>query len=112
LIKNIIFTILVIFLAAGCGQGNKGEKAKVERAGTQLVKVQVISTKGCVSTPKTINLIQATANEIGAKIELDQIVISTQEEANKYKFHGSPTVLVNGLDLDRNMRDNTTYGFT
>jgi hypothetical protein len=110
--KSKILTILVVFLFAGCGQGDKGGKAKVEKAGTQLVRVQVISTKGCVNTPKAINLIQATANEIGAKIELDQIVISTKEEANEYKFHGSPTVLINGFDLDRNMRDNTNYGFT
>jgi hypothetical protein len=110
--KTQIVTILLVLLSAGCGQGDRGNPEKSGKAGTRSIRVQVISTRGCANTPKAMNLIRAAAKEIGARIELEQKIISTQEEAKTLKFHGSPTVLINGLDLDPNMRDNTAYGFT
>lgn len=102
--------LLVACVVSGCGKKDEGPTRV--KAGDRMISVKVVSTKGCVSTPKTIRLIRVTAEEIGAKIDLSQVIISTMEEANTYKFHGSPTVLVDGQDLDPAMRDNHQYGFT
>ncbi len=40
------------------------------------------------------------------------ILVRTHEEAARYRLHGSPTVLVEGLDADPAMRGRTDYGFT
>jgi len=48
-----------------------------------------------------------------AKIEhyhIEEIEIKTEEEAVKYKFPGSPTIRVNGVDVDPNYIDNGNYG--
>lgn len=74
--------------------------------------ILVLSTGGCANTPPAKKIIEETANEMGVKINMQSVVISTQADANRYKFHGSPTILVNGVDLDPAMRDNTAYGFT
>jgi hypothetical protein len=85
------------------------QASKVE--GDTIV-IRVVSAADCVNTPPTIKLIQDTALELGLRIDLSRQVVTTQEEANKYRFIGSPTVQIDGLDLQPDMRTNTKYGFT
>lgn len=41
---------------------------------------------------------------------IEEIEIKTEEEALKYKFPGSPTIRVNGVDVDPFYMDNGNYG--
>lgn len=82
-----------------------------ENPDTKVIHIMVFSTKGCGNTLPAKKILEETAMEMGVNIEMKTMIISTQEEADKYGFHGSPTILVNGLDLDPEMRDNQTYGF-
>ncbi len=77
-----------------------------------VVHVQVVYTEGCANTPPTIRRIHEVAAELGIPIELTQVLVRTEEEAEEHRFLGSPTVLVNGLDLDPAMRGQTAFGFT
>lgn len=76
------------------------------------VKVQVVSTEGCANTLPAIQRIESVAAELGIAIELTQVLIHTEPEAEEYRFLGSPTIQVNGLDLDPVMRDRQSFGFT
>jgi hypothetical protein len=38
-------------------------------------------------------------------------LIRTQEEADAWRFLGSPTVQVNGLDIDSSARTSSIFGF-
>ncbi len=76
------------------------------------IEVKVLSAEGCGNTPPTVALVEAAAAELGLFIQLSQLVVTTSDEASLYKFHGSPTVQVNGLDIDPSMRDSVPYGFT
>ncbi|MDH7488793.1 MAG: thioredoxin family protein [Anaerolineae bacterium] len=77
-----------------------------------VVQVKVVCTEGCANTPPTIQRIREVAAELGIPIELTQVLVSTEEKAQEHRFLGSPTVLVNGLDLDPTMRSQTAFGFT
>jgi hypothetical protein len=107
-----IIPILAAVLAIGCGKHDGSGIGANGKAGENTVKVTVISTKGCVNTVPTIDLLTRTADKVGARIAVERVVIATQDEAVRYRFHGSPTVLLDGLDLDPKMRDNTRYGFS
>jgi hypothetical protein len=76
------------------------------------IKVEVLSTIDCANTLPTIELVESTAAELGVSIELVSVVIATREEARERRFHGSPTVRVNELDIDPSMRGNPSFGFT
>ncbi len=78
----------------------------------RAVRVQVLSTEGCPSAPATVERIRETAGELGVAITLEEVLVATQEEAVSRRFLGSPTVQMNGLDLDPSMREETTVGFT
>lgn len=78
----------------------------------QRLDVEVLYTEGCPGTPPTIDLINTVAAELGIKIRLRKIIIESQEQATELRFLGSPTVRVNGLDIDPAARGETSFGFT
>ncbi len=77
----------------------------------QAVRVKVLSTEGCASAPATVERIRETAGDLGVEIALEEVVVVTEAEAVSQRFLGSPTVQVNGLDLDPSMREETKVGF-
>jgi len=76
------------------------------------VEVKVVYTEGCANTLPTIQRIESVAAELGIAMELTRVLIHTQPEAEEHRFLGSPTVQINGLDVDPAMRDQQSFGFT
>ncbi len=76
-----------------------------------IVRVRVLSTAGCPHTPATIAAIEEAAREASVPVQLQTVLIETQEEAEAQRFLGSPTVQINGVDLDPQQRDRTDFGF-
>ncbi len=78
----------------------------------QVIPVKVLFTEGCASAPATVERIRAKAAELGVEIALEEVLVATLEEAEAHRFLGSPTVQVNGLDLEPAMRGQTRSGFS
>jgi len=76
------------------------------------IKVRVLHTRGCPNTASTIALIEAVEAELALEMELSVIPINTLEEAQAESFYGSPTVQVNGRDIDVAVRDSEAFGLT
>jgi hypothetical protein len=81
------------------------------RKQTQPVSVVVLHNEGCPSTTRTIELIEACVAEAGMKMNFRKILVKTHEEANNLRFLGSPTIQVNGMDIDPSARDTSIFGF-
>jgi hypothetical protein len=75
------------------------------------MRVVVLHNEGCPSTPKTIEWIETCAAEMGIEIDFQKILVTTLAEANKWRFLGSPTIQVNGMDIDPSVRDDKAFGF-
>jgi hypothetical protein len=75
------------------------------------VRVVVLHNEGCPSTPRTIELIEECTVEMGIEIDYQKILVTTLAEANKWRFLGSPTIQVNGMDIDPSVRDDKAFGF-
>ena len=56
--------------------------------------------------------VEKYAERVGVAIEIERLVVETEEDVQKCKFIGSPTVRINGLDVDTGSRGIKTYGFT
>lgn len=50
----------------------------------------------CVKTKK---LIKESLRELGLKANVKEILVDSNEKANRYKFAGSPTIRINGKDI-------------
>ena len=75
------------------------------------VEVRVLFSEGCDNTPPTIDLIEQISSELGIEIDLKMVPVESQDQAQQWKFLGSPTVQFNGLDIEPSARAATAFGF-
>ncbi len=54
----------------------------------------------CPSHPEAWQRLQRALADLGVQAEIERIEITTDEEAERWKFPGSPTILVEGRDID------------
>jgi hypothetical protein len=78
----------------------------------ETIKVRVLYSHGCPNMIPTIELIEAMAAELALGIELSVIPINTLEQAHAESFLGSPTVQVNGSDVEVAARGSQASGLT
>jgi hypothetical protein len=76
------------------------------------MQVKVVSLEKCGATPPTIALVKETAREMGIAIDLKHLIVRTPEEAKEHRHIGSPTVLIEGRDIDPGARDIKQFGVT
>jgi hypothetical protein len=60
------------------------------------VKVELLFWKGCPSYPEAEELLRDVVGE--AAVEVHEV--TTQEEAEALRFPGSPTIRIDGVDID------------
>ena len=76
------------------------------------VSVKVVHMKGCQATPKAVELVKRVARELHLPIELKEVVVTTPEEAWLHRHLGSPTIQVEGVDIDPGARGVEQFGLT
>jgi hypothetical protein len=70
------------------------------KEGGPIVKMEILYFDGCptyLEAEKTLQKVLAQEDASGAEIAL--VVVNTDEEAQKLRFPGSPTIRVDGEDL-------------
>ncbi len=75
------------------------------------VKVHVLHSEACLRTPPTIERVKKMAQNMGVSIELTEVEVNTFDEIMEYEFIGSPTVRINGKDIDASSRRTSVGGF-
>ena len=71
----------------------------------RTVHVQVLSVTGCGNAAPTVARIRQAADALGIPMVLEEVVVAGPDAENAPKLCGSPTVLIDGLDLEPFMRD-------
>jgi hypothetical protein len=73
------------------------------------VHIQVFFFKGCPHGEPTIDLVRRVAITHGVLSTVETVEIRSADEAVRSRFLGSPTVRVNGLDVDPDARGRTDF---
>ncbi len=76
------------------------------------INVQVLFSAGCPHTPATIELINHVSKKLKLDVHLESIQVDDQKQAQEINFLGSPTIRINGLDIDPSARTALFSGFT
>jgi len=74
------------------------------------MKVELLYTDLCPHYKEALHILQDILKEIGSGKPITMTRIRTEKDANEHRFSGSPTVRINGKDVDPKFRDNGTYG--
>lgn len=76
------------------------------------MQVKIISLEKCSATSETIAMVKETAKEMGIAIDFERVVVKSLEEAIEQRHIGSPTMQINGRDIDPQARDSEQFGLT
>jgi hypothetical protein len=75
-----------------------------------LMKIEVLYIDGCPHFPATVEAVKGTLREFGLISPITEISVADRETAVSIGFLGSPTVRINGLDIEPSARQRTTFG--
>ena len=76
------------------------------------MQLKVLYMEGCEATPPTVELVRDVAAGLGVSISLERVLIETADQAAALRFLGSPTVQVDGHDIEPAARDSLDFGLT
>jgi len=75
------------------------------------MKVQILYFDGCPHYSPTVELVTQTLRAQGIDAGVERVAVTTPEQAQSIEFLGSPTVRINGLDVEPEARVQKSYGF-
>ena len=65
-----------------------------------MIKVEILFFDGCPNHEPTVRLAQEVMADLGVTAEVCEIVVESLEDAQTRRFLGSPSVRVNGRDIE------------
>jgi copper chaperone CopZ len=75
------------------------------------MKVQVLFFEGCPNHEPTVRLTREVLAELGLRAEIEEVEVKNSEDVQRWRFLGSPTVLVDGSDIEPSARRRADFGF-
>lgn len=76
------------------------------------MKVEVLYFEGCPNHEPAVRLAREVVHELGLGAPVEEVEITSPEDAERLRFLGSPTILVDGVDVEPGARSRTDYGFS
>jgi hypothetical protein len=73
-----------------------------------MMEIEILYFDGCPSHKPTLELVRRIVKGRSISAHVREIMVSSEAEARALKFPGSPTIRVNGRDVDGNGQ--TEYG--
>ena len=64
------------------------------------MQIQFLFWEDCPSHPDAWRRLHEVLDELGIVAEIERIEITTETEAQRWGFAGSPTILIDGQDID------------
>ena len=69
-------------------------------ASKQPLQVVVYRSGDCESWEEAVATVKEAVSELGVKAKVRVVKIKSAEHARQLRFHGSPSVVVNGVDVE------------
>ena len=73
------------------------------------MNIQVLYFEGCPHHAPTVALVRDVVDALDLSARVEEIQVTTQAVAERLRFLGSPTVQVNGVDIEPDARERTNY---
>jgi hypothetical protein len=76
----------------------------------KTIHIRVLNSQGCPNALPVIDLIEKVGKEIGAPIAVEPVLVTSPEEAMELRCLGSPTIQINGIDIDPEACGSMAFG--
>ena len=71
--------------------------------------IELLYFEGCPHVEPTLSLANEVLNELGLSTEIREVEVRTPEDAEQMRFLGSPSLRVDGKDIEPGAEDRTEY---
>ena len=76
------------------------------------MRIRVLYFTGCPHSDETFDLVRRLARSPRRETLIERIEVTTGEDAVRLRFLGSPTVQIDGVDIDPAARGRTDFALT
>ena len=76
------------------------------------MQIDILYFEGCPNHVPTVERVKQIVADMGLAVTVAEVQITTPAEAQQRRCLGSPTVLVNGVDIDHNTHQQVRYGLS
>ena len=66
------------------------------------MKIQILKSPGCSHGRQTVELVDEIVRSHGLDAEVETVLVQSIEEATRLAYPGSPTVRVDGVEIEPN----------
>ncbi|MBI2617591.1 DUF2703 domain-containing protein [Candidatus Gottesmanbacteria bacterium] len=73
------------------------------------MKIQLLHTADCHAWKESLSILEEALKTKGLAAKYEVILIDTEGQAKAYKFNGSPSILIDGIDVDPMARNVKSY---
>ena len=87
-------------------------KSIIPTGSDDRVLIEALFAPGCESRDATVHMIEKTTHKRGVEYDYCEIIVSSISEAQENKFLGSPTIRVNGHDIEPESIGRTDFTFS
>ncbi len=74
------------------------------------MNVEVLYFEGCPNHQPAVERVQAVLHEEGISSQIRQVEVPDSETANRLRFLGSPSIRVNGVDVEPSAVESESFG--
>ena len=76
------------------------------------MKIEVLYFEGCPNHPTTMEMVREALDSLGRKDPIHKIEVRTQAEAEAIRFLGSPSIRIDGSDIEPWARTAKGFGLS
>lgn len=77
-----------------------------------MFRITILYFEGCPNHLPAVELAEGIVSELGIDAEITEVEVSGPEDAQRLRFLGSPSIQINGVDVDPSARNRTEFGFS
>ena len=75
------------------------------------MKIEVFYFDGCPNFEPTLSLVRSVVSDLGLEADVELVKVKDVEDATRLRFFGSPTVQVDGVDVEPGAREGSDYAY-
>jgi hypothetical protein len=73
------------------------------------LRIQILFFEGCPNHEQALRSVERCADELGVQSAIELVEVPDAEAATRLRFLGSPTVRVNGCDVEPGAEDRSAF---
>lgn len=78
----------------------------------ERTRIEIFYSADCPNHEPTVKLAREVLGELGLEAEVVEVAVETQADAETQRFVGSPSVRVNGRDIEPEAEDRTDFALS